>query len=642
MARRRTIYLEDIPLDEAYRRFWAALERVGAARPLAGETVAVAEARGRVTAAPVWAVLSSPHYHAAAMDGAALRAADTVGASETAPLRLRLGQQATWVDTGDPLPPNTDAVVMIEHLQQVGDDEIEIMQSVAPWQHVRLLGEDMVATELVLPEGRQLGPAELGAIAASGNTQVDVRRKPRVAILPTGTELVSPGAELKPGDIIEFNSIVLGAQVEEWGGAPARLPPTRDDYALIKERVAQALESHDVVVVNAGSSAGSEDFTSSVVSELGELVVHGVAIRPGHPVVLGVCRGKPVLGIPGYPVSAVLTSELFLRPLLYRLLGVPAPERPRLEATITRKVLSPMGEDEYLRVKVGQVGERVMATPLQRGAGVTMSLVRADGLVRIPRFSEGVHAGATVSVELLRRPEEVRQTIVAIGSHDLTLDLLSSFIAQARPGMSLSSSNVGSLGGLIALQRGECHLAGTHLLDEATGEYNVSYLQRLLPGRQVVLMNLVYRQQGLIVLPANPKAIARLEDLLREDVRFVNRQKGAGTRVLLDYKLKQMGCESAQVRGYEREEFTHLGVAAAVLGGTADVGLGILAAARALKLDFVPLLQERYDLAIPVEYYRGELLAPLLEVVRGQAFPAQVAALGGYDVSDMGRVLYEP
>jgi putative molybdopterin biosynthesis protein len=419
-----------------------------------------------------------------------------------------------------------------------------------------------------------------------------------------------------------------------------RLPPTPDDFEQIKVRVAAALEDHDVVVINAGSSAGSEDYTAAVVQELGELVVHGVAIRPGHPVVLGVCRGKPVLGIPGYPVSAVLTSELFLSPLVHRLLGLPTAERPHISATMTRKVLSPTGEDEYLRVKVGQVGDRVVATPLQRGAGVITSLVRADGLVRIPRLSEGVHAGAAVEVELLRRPENVYRTIVAIGSHDLALDLLSSALARARPGMSLAPSNVGSLGGLIALERGEAHLAGSHLLDEDTGEYNLPYVQRLLPDRAVVLVNFVYREQGLIVPPGNPKGIARLDDLLRPDVLFVNRQKGAGTRVLLDFKLKQLGAVSGKLRGYEREEYTHLAVAAAVQSGSADVGLGILAAARALGLDFVPLVKERYDLVIPLEHYESDLLAPLLTIVRSEAFRREVESLGGYDASEMGKVMH--
>jgi putative molybdopterin biosynthesis protein len=292
-------------------------------------------------------------------------------------------------------------------------------------------------------------------------------------------------------------------------------------------------------------------------------------------------------------------------------------------------------------VKLGRVGDRVTATPLQRGAGIIMSLVRADGLVLIPRFSEGVHAGAEVTVDLLRRPEEVERTIVAIGSHDLTLDLLSSELSKRDAGLSLSSSNVGSLGGLIALQRGEAHLSGSHLLDEETGEYNLPYVRRLLKGRSVVLVNLVYRDQGLIVPPGNPKGIRGIEDLLREDVRFVNRQKGAGTRVLLDYRLKQIGVDPLRIEGYRREEFTHLAVAASVAGGTADTGLGILAAARALKLDFVPILKERYDLVIPREQYESDLLRPLLEILRGPTFRQQVEALGGYDASQMGEVVGE-
>ena len=636
----RRVYLEDIPLDEARRRFESALAAHGAIGPIDAELVPVSEAVSRVTAAPVWAPLSSPHYHGAAMDGAAVRAQDTLGASEATPIRLRLGEQATWVDTGDPLPAAANAVIMLEHIQTIGD-EIEIMAPVAPWQHVRAMGEDIVATELVLPEGRVLDPVDVGAAAACGCTELVVRRRPRVAIMPTGTELVPPGTAVKAGDIIEFNSLMLAGQVAEWGGDARRSPMTPDDYDLLHARISSALDEHDVVLVNAGSSAGSEDYTARIVGELGELLVHGVAIRPGHPVILGVARGKPILGIPGYPVSAVLTSELFVRPLIYRLLGAPPPRRPMVQATITRKVLSPMGEDEYLRVKLGKVGDRVIATPLQRGAGVIMSLVRADGLALIPRFSEGLHAGAEVAVELLRPPEAIDRTIVAIGSHDLTLDLLSNELGKARPGLSLSSSNVGSLGGLIALQRGEAHLAGSHLLDEETGAYNGAYVRRLLGDRSVVLVNLVYRDQGLIVPPGNPKGITGLEDLLRQDVRFVNRQKGAGTRVLLDYRLRQMDVDLARINGYTREEFTHLAVAAAVAGGTADVGLGILAAARALKLDFVPLLQERYDLVIPREHFESELLRPLLELIRQTDFRHKVEGLGGYDTTQMGEIVDE-
>ncbi len=638
---KRSYYLVDMPLEEASARFFGSLQRAGALNPMPGEPVALDQALGRVTAAPVWAKTSSPHYHAAAMDGIAVRARDTLRATETSPVRLRVEEQAVWVDTGDPVPDGFDAVIMLEHTHHLEDGRIEIMSSVAPWQHVRPMGEDIVATELVLPEGHVLRPQDLGAIAGCGLTEVTARRKPTVAIVPTGSELVQPGQPLKPGSIIEYNSLMLAAQTSQWGGDPVRLPSQPDDRDVLRATLWDALEKHDVVVINAGSSAGSEDFTAPVVRDLGELLVHGIAIRPGHPVVLGIARGKPVLGIPGYPASAVVTSELLLRPLLERYLGLPAAIRPEIEATMTRKVLSPAGEDEFLRVKLGKVGDKTVATPLQRGAGVIMSLVRADGLAVIPRFSEGMDAGSPVKVQLLRSPEEIEQTIVALGSHDMTLDLLASNLRRRYPGRSLSSSNVGSLGGLIGLKRGEAHLAGTHLLDNTTGEYNAPFIRRYNQGQEIVLVNLAHRVQGLIIQKGNPRGVESLADLPRDGVRFVNRQRGSGTRVLLDYKLGELGIAPEDIEGYDREEFTHLAVAADVAGGSCDVGLGVLAAAKALGLDFVPLLTERYDLAIPRGYYESPLLAPLLERIRDDGFQEEVAALGGYDVSEMGAVVAE-
>ena len=646
---RRRYYLSDIPLQEARERFFAALAEAGCLSPLPGETVPLAQARQRITAEPVWAAVSSPHYDAAAMDGVAVRAADTAGATETAPLSLTtagVAPQAVWVDTGDPMPAGFDAVIMVEHLHREGDDAVRIMAPVAPRQHVRPLGEDIVATELVLPENHRLTSVDLGACAAAGLAALPVRRRPRVAIIPTGSELTPVGSELKPGDIVEFNSLMLAGLVEEWGGAAAVLPPVKDDFDLIRAAAADALAGHDLAIINAGSSAGSEDYTAAVVEDLGQLLVHGIAIRPGHPVVLGLAaadsgHSKPLVGLPGYPVSAVLTAELLVKPLLERWLGVATAARPQATAQITRKVLSPMGEDEFLRVQLGRVGEKLVATPVQRGAGVIMSLVRADGLVRIPRFSEGLDAGDEVAVELLRPREEVENTIVAIGSHDLTLDLIASFLRRRGPGPNLSSSHVGSLGGLIALRRGEAHLAGCHLLDEATGEYNLAYLRRYLPGLPALLVNLVGRVQGLIVPPGNPKDIQSLADLLRPEVAFVNRQRGSGTRVLLDYKLGEAGIAPAGIRGYQREEYSHLAVAAAVKGGSADTGLGILSAANALGLDFVPLLQEQYDLVVPRAHYDSPLLQPLLALLRDEEFQQAVAALGGYDTAGMGRVQSE-
>lgn len=661
-------YLEDIPLAEALARWWSALAEAGLAQPLPGEPVALEQALGRITAEPVWAKTSSPHYHAAAMDGYAVRAEETRGASEGRPVQLTVGAQAFYVDTGDPLPASTNAVIMIEDVQlrPPADDSaaaaIEILASVAPWQHVRPMGEDMVATELVLPANHRLRPQDIGAAAGAGHAQLNVRLRPRVAIQPTGTELVMPGSVLRPGDIVEYNSLVIGAMVAEWGGRPTRLSPLADNYAAIRDRIVEAARQHDLVIVNAGSSAGSEDFTARIVAELGQVLVHGIAIRPGHPVILGLIHAAaapestpeasqpaertgsrliPVIGLPGYPVSAAVTCELLVKPTLARWLGQPEEERPTVQATLTRKVVSPEGDEEFLRVTVGQVGARTVATPLPGGSGVLMSLVRADGLVRIPRGQQGFEPGAAVAVHLFRPVEQVRRTLVAIGSHDLTLDLLADEIGQRYPGRALSSANVGSLGGLLALSRDEAHFAGSHLLDEETGEYNVTYLRRVLAGTAVVVVGCVEREQGLIVRRRNPKGICSLADLARSDVVFINRQRGAGTRVLLDYRLRQQGIDPRNIQGYERQEFTHLAVAAAVASGAADCGMGILAAARALGLDFVPLDRERYDLVTPVRYYDSELMAPLLAILRDPAFAARVEALGGYATPQMGRVLAE-
>ncbi len=643
---RPTPYLEDIPLEEALRRWWKGLEQAGALIPLNGERVPLWQATGRATASPVWAKVSEPHYHASAVDGYAVRAEDTIGATETTPKRLRIGTQAIYVDTGDPIPEGKNAVIMIEHTQPVREEfgygpptHIEILHPIAPWKNVRLMGEDIVISQLIVPTNHRLRPQDIGAIAGAGHDSVIVRRRPRVAIIPTGTELVPPGTPLQPGQIVEFNSLVLAGLVEECGGIPTRFDILPDDKDLIRDTVNRALNEYDMVIINAGSSAGSEDYTAQVVQELGTLFAHGVAVRPGHPIVLGVARGIPILGAPGFPVAAALAFDLFARPLLYRMQGLTPPERPKVTVTLTRKVLSSLGDDEFMRVTLGRVGERVVATPLKRGSSVIMSLVRADGIIRIPRFVEGLHAGQDVEAELLIPPEVLDHTIVVTGSHDLTMDLLADALQREQKGVRLISTNVGSLSGLMALQRDEAHLAGSHLLDEETGEYNIPYIRRLIPQREIVVLGFVYREQGLIVPPGNPKNIQGLDDLIREDVTFINRQRGAGTRVLLDYELKKRGINPRRIKGYERMEYTHLAVAAAVKSGAADCGLGILAAAQALGLDFVPLFKERYDLIIPKTYFDSPLLAPLLEVIHSDRFRDAVEALGGYDTSPMGKII---
>ncbi|MDX1992580.1 MAG: molybdopterin biosynthesis protein [bacterium] len=625
-------YLEDIPMEEAQRRLRAALgERL---HPLEGEDLPLALALGRVTASPVWARISSPHYHAAAMDGYAVYHLDTQNATETRPLTLQVGANAIAVNTGEPLPPGLNAVIMIEQVQHQGDD-IVIYAPVAPWQHVRMCGEDMVATEMVLPANHKLRPVDLGAIAGCGHATVLVRRRPFVVLIPTGSELVLAGDEPKPGQIIEYNSLVLSAQVEEAGGRTLVLPIVPDAPQLLEEALQNALvQQPDLILMLSGSSAGSRDFTARLIAQHGKLLVHGVAVRPGHPVIMGMMEGVPVIGVPGYPVSAALTGELFIQPLISAWLGQPSPfeSRPTVTATLTRKLLSPIGDDDFVRVTLAQVADRLVATPLNRGAGVITSLVRADGLAHIPRFHEGVDAGQPVSVRLYRDERRVRKAVLAMGSHDPMIDLLAQYLGD----VPLTSANVGSLGGLIALKRGEAHLAGSHLLDERTGGYNQSFIARYLPEMPLSLVTFAHREQGLIVTRSNPLGIQALSDLPR--VRYVNRQRGSGTRVLLDYLLAQGGIESASILGYEREEYTHLGVAIAVSTGIADCGLGVRSAAIALGLDFVPISWERYDFVIPETSRTHDGVQRILDTLNSGTFQHALAAQPGYRTDETGKV----
>jgi putative molybdopterin biosynthesis protein len=624
-------FVSDVPAEQALDAWREACAAAGCPPRVDAVRVPVGEAVGRVTAEPVWALRSSPAFDSAGMDGIAVRAADTVGAAETTPALLT---DFAVVDTGDPLPDGYDAVIMREHVHRV-EDAAEVRAAVPPYAHVRSIGEDVSASELLLPAGHRLRPVDVAAAAAAGVTELAVRRAPAVVIVPTGDEIRPIGTEPAPGEILDTNSLMLAAQARELGCTARVTPIVPDDPALITEAMRKAAAGADLVVLVAGSSAGRDDYTARVVAGAGTLAVHGVAVRPGHPVVLGAVDATPVLGAPGYPVSAALTFDIFAAPLLAALEGAAPRERPVSTARLARKLASNIGMDDWVRVRLGRVGGEIVATPLPRGAGVLTSLVRADGLLVVPAGLEGHHAGEQVRVELLRGLGEIGRTIVAIGSHDLVLDVAASALRADDPLITLAGSNVGSLGGLVALRDGLCHLAGSHLLDPATGEYTLPYVERILGGDDVAVVRLVHRDQGLIVAPGNPLGLTGIDDLTR--VRYVNRQRGAGTRVLLDHELARRGIDPSDVDGYSREEHTHLAVAAAVAAGRADAGLGILAAARAFGLEFVPVAREPYDLVLRTETVDDPLLAPLWDLLARPEFQAEVEALGGYACTEMGR-----
>jgi putative molybdopterin biosynthesis protein len=632
-------FISDVPTESALRTWFDTCAAADCPMRLEAVNLSLQDAVGRVTAEPVWATRSSPVGDSAAMDGIAVRASDTAGATQTTPLQLR-PESYEVVDTGDPIPGGFDAVVMREHVHYVTTPEgeaAEIMSAVPPYAHVRSIGEDVSAGELLLPEGHRLRPVDVAAAAAAGATELVVRRRPRVAVIPTGDEIVQVGSPPQRDQILDTNSLMLVAQAREAGCESWATPIQPDVQEQISAVVREAAATADLVLVVAGSSAGRDDYTARVVDELGELAVHGVAVRPGHPVVLGAVDATPVIGVPGFPVSAALTFDIFALPLLAALEGAAPPHRPQVSARLARKLPSVVGMDDWVRVRLGSVGGQVVASPLPRGAGVLTSLVRADGLLLVPAGVEGHHAGEEVSVQLLRRLPEIERTIVAIGSHDLVIDLAATALRSTDPTLTLVSTNVGSLGGLVALRDGLCHLAGSHLLHPKTGEYTLPYLDEMMGDRDLAVVRLVHRDQGLLVQPGNPRGITGLADLEGADLSYVNRQRGAGTRMLLDQELRRLGIDPAKVSGYAREEPTHLAVAAAISAGRADCGMGIMAAARAFDLDFVPVSREPYDLVVEAGSLDDPLLAPLWKLLDSPDFHASIEALGGYATEETGR-----
>lgn len=629
-------YLTNVPLEQARREYLELLEHQGFEPQT--QVIPVYESCGRVTAEAVYAHICAPHYTASAMDGVAVCARDTFGATETTPVTLH-PEQFTVLDTGDPVPEGRDAVIMVEDLVKNEDGSITIHAAAAPWQHIRQIGEDVCAGEMILPGHMTVTPAAIGAMIAGGVLELRVIRRPVVGIIPTGDEIIPPCTDPRPGDILEFNGSIFSAMVRQWGAEPVVYPIVPDDFDRIKAMVEKASDQCDMVILNAGSSAGREDFSAQVIRQLGQVLYHGIAIKPGKPAILG-CRGKTaILGVPGYPVSGIIVIEQFLKPLIEHWLKTAAQPEHYAQATLTRPVVSGLKYQEFVRVRMGAVGGRLMASPLSRGSGVVSSFMKADGILEVPQGLEGYEAGEEVTLRLLSPMEKLRNTLVVIGSHDPLLDELADMLHLGDPRLYMSSSHVGSMGGIMAIRRGEAHMAGCHLLDTADGTYNRSFIRKYFPKGDVKLVSCVGRQQGLMVARGNPLNICSFADISRQGIRYVNRQKGSGTRILTDYLCSREKVEPSDVYGYTREELTHTSVAAQIACGSADVGMGIYSAAKLYDLDFIPICIEKYDLIIPDHAWDSPMVQQLLTILRSDAFREKILSMGGYTVDHPGQVL---
>ena len=624
----RNTYIDNVDVDKALETYLEALSIQGES-----EEITVYDSLGRITWEAIYAKVSSPSYNASAMDGIAVTSKRTEGANESKPLTLVEEVDFKYVNTGNPIKDPYDAVIMIEDVLQGEEGKVQILRPAYPYQHVRQIGEDIVATEMILPSRHRIRPMDIGALISGGIESVNVYKSPRIGIIPTGSEIVEDASQVREGTIIDSNSHVFKGLVESLGGMAKRYPPMEDDYEKLKDLISQAVEENDMIIINAGSSAGTKDFTVNLIQELGKVVVHGVALKPGKPTILGIIKGKPVIGIPGYPVSAFMVFDVFAKPIILKYLGDQGEIYETTEAFLSRRMVSSLKNKEIVRVTLGKVKDRLIATPLSGGAGVSMSLVKADGLGIIPRNVEGYEAGDRIRVELLKPISSIRDKLLSIGSHDLVMDIVADM-------MELTSSHVGSMGGILSLRRDECHLAPIHLLDMETGEYNTSYVKKYFPGKRMALIKGIQRSQGFIVQKGNPHDIKRCADLTREDLIFANRQRGAGTRVLLDYHLKMERIEPREIRGYQREFTTHMAVAAAVKNNTATTGLGVLSAAKAMDLDFVPLSNEDYDFLVHGDSMEMDQVRDFVNLIKSDEFQYRVKDLGGYGFENTGEIIW--
>ena len=622
------IYLENISIEDALAKYLPHL----APFPLSAETIPVTDALERTTAEAVFAAVNAPLYDCAAMDGVAVVAAQTHSARDIAPLTLPAGSFAD-VDTGDPIPLPYDAVIMVEDIQRTADGGVIIRKAAPSYQHIRAIGEDVVKGELILPSDHIIRPVDIGALLSGGMTDIVVTKPPTIAIIPTGSELIEPGETVKTGSIIESNSRMLEAMVKADGCTPRRFPIVPDDENALRKTLAEAADSCDMVLLCSGTSAGREDYTKTAMEALGRVTAHGIAIKPGKPAILAVIGEKPVIGVPGYPVSAYVVYQNLVAPVIKRLAGLAETPAQTIRATLTKRLVSSLKHREFVRVKVGKIDGQFIATPLSRGAGAGMSLVKADGFCVIPQDLEGVEAGETVEISLLGEVAELERTLISIGSHDIIMDILADMMGKA---VNLSSAHVGTMGGLMALKNRECHLAPIHHLDEATGTYNTAIVRQLFPGQKMALIKGVQRVQGLMVAKGNPLDIAGIADLAR--CRYVNRSRGTGTRMFLDYHLRQAGIDAGDINGYDREASTHMNVGGIIAGGGADAGLGIMSAAQACGLDFVPIGVEDYDFALYADTL--DQVQPFIRQLKSAPFHKKLDALGGYTYKNTGEVVF--
>ena len=636
-AARQEQFLEVISAGEARVRFEQHLDLA----PLSAEAVSLADARTRVLAHDVVAAFDAPPFDRANVDGFALRAADTVGASDGNPKIFTLNSEViacghapmltvgpgtcTTIATGGVIPRGADAVVMIEQTELIESNpsRIELRRAAAPGQLISYAGSDIARGETLLRRGARIGSREIGMLAASGLARIEVVRRPKVAVLSTGDELVEPGNPLKPATVYDSNSATIAAAVSEAGGEPITFGVLPDDAAILEKTVREALAVSDMVVLSGGTSKGAGDLSHRVVSRLGKpgILVHGVALKPGKPLCLAVVDDKPVVVLPGFPTSAIFTFHAFVAPVIRARAGLPPEATQTVSARVPVRVASELGRKEFVLVSLVKGDQGMIAFPTGKGSGAVTSFSQADGFLEIDALASSLDAGSDVQVTLIdntiRAPD-----LVIMGSHDVALDVVVGALADH--GLTARILAVGSLGGVAAANRGECDIAPVHLIDPASGQYNKHLATQglsLVPGWR--------RMQGLVFRPGDARFEGRsaseaLKIILADpSALMINRNAGAGTRVLTD---KLLG--GARPAGYANQPKSHNAVAAAIAQGRADWGLAIEPVAKLYGLGFLPVSPEHYDFLVVDSRREHPGVQVFLTALRDDRVRARIRALG--------------
>ncbi len=654
MVVRRKIFHKLVTPEEALEK----LSEYIKLKPLGTEEVSLEEALGRVLAEDIVAKVNSPPFDRSTVDGYAVRSVDVAGARENAPVKMKVigrveaGEipnvnvsqgEAVEVATGAPIPPGADAVVMVEFTRKIGENIVEVFKPVPPGGNVSQTATDVMIGEIIAYKGTIITPQIIGALAATGIDKVPVYKKPKVAIISTGNELVKPGAPLPYGKIYDVNSYTLYSLVLEDGGSPRLLGIIPDSYEEIRKILAFAIENFDVIITSGSTSAGLGDLMYRVLDELGSpgVIVHGLKIKPGKPTIIAIVNGKIVFGLPGYPVSCLMNYILLVKPVIRKLAGLKTTRPHVVKAVLPLRVFGEKGRRTFIPVALIRKG-KLIAFPVGGDSGSIARLTRSDGFIIVPENMSFLEENSEVNVYLFS--ENYGSDLEVIGSH---CPVLEEVIDKLRNKFSVRMLNIGSLGGLLAIKRGEADIAGLHLLDPETAQYNIPFIRKY-NVKNAILVKGYFREQGIIIPKDNPHGIRGFEDIIDKDVRFINRNKGSGTRVLIDILISKVAEKrgvsaediKGKINGYWIEAKTHFAVASAVKHGRADVGVGLRFIAEIYGLEFIPLKEEEYDFLISLDALNKEPVKEFIEYLRSKEIVEILNKTPGYrPKDDIGEIV---